>query len=160
MAIGGGHWIMVKSLHMLPTQTPEQPAESHSRPFGVTLLAVGVLTIAGLNLVRLIEAVRQWSFLSNLAGVSPIYLALTGLIWACVGLPLFWGLWRGVAWTARFVSGYLTVFALYYWLDRIWIANRAISLTNWPFTATLTVIGLFYSFWVLRTRASKTYFAN
>lgn len=145
---------------MSQPQIPTQDAPPNSRPFRVTLLAVGVLTIAGLYLLRLIETVRQWSFLNGLAGVSPIYLALTGLIWACAGLPLFWGLWRGHAWAARFAPGYLLVFALYYWLDRIWIANRAISLTNWPVSAVLTVIGLAYTFWALRTRASKRYFSE
>ena len=60
MAIGGDDRMMVKSLHMLPTQIPDSPVHTRSRPFRVTLLAVGVLTIAGLNLLRLIEAVRQW----------------------------------------------------------------------------------------------------
>jgi hypothetical protein len=160
MATGLGDRMMVKSLHMLTTQTPDDPARSPSRPFRVTLLAVGVLTIASLYLIRLVEALYQWRFLNSLAGVSPVYLALTGLIWASVGLPLFWGLWRGRARAAKFVPGYLLVFALYYWLDRIWIANRAVSLTNWPFTAALTIIGLAYTFWALRTRASKIFFAK
>jgi hypothetical protein len=124
----------------------------------VTLLAVGVLIIASLHLLRLVEAVRQWEFLTGLTGVSPVYLVLTGLIWASAGLPLFWGLWRGYARAARFAPGYLLVFALYYWLDRILVANRALSLTNWPVTAALTVVGLAYTFWVLRTRASRDYF--
>ena len=131
-----------------------------SRPRRVTLLAVGVLTIASLNLLRLIQAVWQWKFLNSLAGISPVYLALTGLIWAFVGLPLFWGLWRGRTSAAKFVPGYLLVFALYYWLDRIWIANRAVTLANWPVTAALTAFGLLYTFWVLRTRASRNYFST
>ena len=142
------------------TQIPSRPVQGHSRPFRVTLLAVGVLTIAGLYLLRLVEAVLQWKFLNSLAGVSPVYLALTGLIWAGVGFPIYWGLWRGYARAARFVPSYLLVFALYYWLDRIWIANRAVSLTNWPVSAALTVIGLAYTFWALRTRASKHYFSK
>jgi hypothetical protein len=145
---------------MVQAQTPNHETYSYSRPFRVTLLAIGVLTITGLYLLRLVETVRQWKFLSSLAGVSPVYLALTGLIWASVGLPLFWGLWRGHAKAARLVPGSLLVFALYYWLDRIWIANRAISLTNWPFTAVLTAIGLAYTFWALRTRASRNYFVR
>jgi len=129
-----------------------------SRPIRVTLLAVGVLTIASLHLLRLVEVVRQWQFLTDLNGVSPVYQALTGLIWASAGLPLFWGLWRGQASAARFTPGYLLVFALYYWLDRIWIANRAISLANWPVTAALTVTGMAYTFWALRAQASRKYF--
>jgi len=149
---------MVQSQHMV--NSPPQIYNLHpaSRPLRVTLLAVGVLTIASLHMLRLVEAVRQWQFLTSLAGVSPIYPALTGLIWAAVGLALFWRLWRGHAWAARSAPGCVVVFGLYYWLDRVWIANRAVSLTNWPVTAVLTAFGLVYTFWALRARASRDYF--
>ena len=129
-----------------------------TRPLGVTLLAVGVLMIASLHLLRLAEAVRQWKFLSGLTGVSPLYQILTGFIWAFTGLLLFWGLWRGHARAARFAPGFLLVFALYYWLDRIFVANREVSLANWPVSAALTIIGLAFMFLVLRLRASQDYF--
>ena len=135
-----------------------QAPSRYSRPIRVTLLAVGVLIIASLYLLRLFEAARQWQFLSDLTGVSPVYLALTGLVFASAGLMLFWGLWLGRAWAAKFTPGYLLVFALYYWLDRIWIANQVISLVNWPVTAALTLAGLAYMFWTLRSRASRQYF--
>ena len=151
---------MVQSQHMDISPSENHTTSRLSRPIRVTLLAVGVLTIASLNLLRLVEAVRQWKFLNSLTGVSPVYLALTGLIWASVGLPLYWGLWRGHARAAKFLPGYVLVFALYYWLNRIWVANHAISLTNWPVTAALTAIGLAYTFWALRMRASKDYFTG
>jgi len=155
--LGGQNGIMVQSLHMDIPTSENTPPSHRSRPLGVTLLAVGVLIIASLHLLRLAEAVRQWEFLSGLTGVSPLYQALTGLIWAVAGLPLFWGLWRGHARAARFAPGYLLVFALYYWLDRIYIANPEVSLANWPVTAALSLIGLAFMFLVLRTRASKEY---
>jgi hypothetical protein len=149
---------MVQSQHMDSIQSENHPSARPSRPIRVTLLAVGVLTITSLHLLRLVEAVQQWQFLKSLTGVSPVYLALTGLIWASAGLLLFWGLWRGHARAVRFAPGYLLVFTLYYWLDRIFIANRAISLANWPVTALLTIVGLAYTFWALRARASRNYF--
>jgi hypothetical protein len=150
--------MMVQSHYMDSSQSENHTSSRLPRPIRVTLLAVGVLTIASLYLLRLVEAVRQWQFLTDLGGVSPLYQALTGFIWASAGLPLFWGLWRGHAGADRFASGYLLVFALYYWLDRIWVANHAISLVNWPVTAGLTIIGLAYTFWALRARASRDYF--
>jgi hypothetical protein len=140
------------------SQPENHPLSRPSRPIRVTLLAVGVLTITSLYLLRLVEALRQWQFLNDLPGVSPVYLALTGLIWASAGLLLFWGLWRGQARAARFAPGYLLVFALYYWLDRLFVANSAVSLANWPVTLALTIIGLAYTFWALRARASRDYF--
>ena len=149
---------MVQSQHMDSSQSGRHTPSRLSRPIRVTLLALGVLTITGLHLLRLVEAVRQWQFLTGLPRVSPLYLALTGLIWASAGLPLFWGLWRGHTRAARFAPGYLLVFALYYWLDRIFIANRAVSLANWPVSLALTVFVLAYTFWALRARASREYF--
>jgi hypothetical protein len=149
---------MVESMHMERLHSGTASPSHPSRPKRVTLLAIGVLSIAGLHLLRLVEAVWQWQFLSDLKDGLPLYLALTGLIWASAGLPLFWGLWRGYARAARFAPGYLLVFALYYWLDRIWIANRGISLANWRVPAALTVVGLIYTFWALRARASRKYF--
>jgi hypothetical protein len=66
------------------------------RPFSVTLLFLGVLSIAGLHLLRLLQAVQQWQYLDSLPGVSP---ALPGAHRAGMG----WG-WRcsaaafGLAW--------------------------------------------------------------
>jgi hypothetical protein len=149
---------MVQSLHMDRSPSENQAPSRRSRPILVTLLAVGVLIIASLYLLRLVETVRQWQFLSSLDGVSPLYQALTGLIWASAGLPLFWGLWRGHARAASFAPGYLLAFGLYYWFDRLVIANRAVSLANWPVTAGLTVVSLAFMFLALRVRASRDYF--
>lgn len=134
--------------------------QSRCRPFRVTLLSVGVLTLTSLFLLRLVESVRQWQFLNSLPGVSPIYLALTGLFWVLIGLPLFWGLWHGSARAARCAPGFTLAFALYYWFDKIFLANRATSLTNWPVIAMLTVIGLAYMFWALNAPMSRNYFAR
>ena len=142
------------------SQPENHPLSRPSRPIRVTLLAVGVLIITSLHLLRLVEAVRQWQFLADLPDVSPVYLALTGLIWASAGLLLFWGLWRGHARAARFAPGYLLVFALYYWLDRIFVANQDVSLANWPVPAALTVFSLAYTFLALRARASRDYFTG
>jgi len=150
--------MMVQSQHMDISPSENHTTSHPSRPIRVTLLAIGVLTITSLHLLRLVEAVQQWQFLTGLPGVSPAYLAFTGLIWASAGLLLFWGLWRGHARAARFAPGYLLAYALYYWLDRIFVANPAISLANWPVTAALTIVGLAYMFWALRARASKKYF--
>ncbi len=149
---------MVQSQHMDRTEIHNEAKSPPSRPMRVTLLAVGVLTIASLYLLRLVYTIQQWHFLSGLNGLSPLYLALTGLIWASAGLLLFWGLWRGHTWAAKFAPGFMLVFTLYYWLDHIFTENRAVSLVNWPVTAALTVISLAYTFWALRTRASSDYF--
>jgi hypothetical protein len=130
------------------------------RPFRVTILAVGVLSIAGFNLLRLIQTLRQWKFLVDLPGFSPVYVATTGFIWFVVGLPLFWGLWRGHAWAARFTPGFAAVYALYYWLDHLLVANRAVALVNWPCAAVLTILLMAFVLWVLTRRKSQDFFKH
>jgi hypothetical protein len=117
-----------------------------------------VLIISCTNLIRFIEAIRTWDFLASLPGVSPLYIALTGLIWVLVGFPLAWSLWRGHA-QAPIATRILTlVFALYYWLDRLLIAQTVTADSNWLFAAVATVVMILFIFWALGR--SKKYFGN
>ena len=140
-----------------PAKSDDRP---RPRPYRVTLLAMGGLTIASLNLLRLIGAVRQWQFLADLPGVAPLYLALSGFIWAATGIPLFWGLLQGISWTARYAKVYIMVYALYYWLDRLLVANRDIILARWAFMAGLTALLMVFSFWALVSRKSQEFFSD
>ncbi len=149
--------------------TQPASAPTPSRPFSVTLLALGVLIIAGLNLTRLILTVRQWAFLSSLPGVSPIYLALTGFIWALTGLPLVWGLWRGLPWAPRLAQALALTYAAYYWLDHIFLAERLAGQgnaasgflpLNWPFAAAITAILMVFVSWTLSRPKTKDFFGE
>jgi hypothetical protein len=148
----------------------QDPAPEVKRPSGVTLLALGVLSIAGLNLVRFILAIRSWQFLSSLPGVSPLYLALSGLIWGVVGIPLFWSLWRGRHWAPRLLQAVMLTYAAYYWLDRIFLEERVVNATqqsssaflplNWPFTITITALIMVVTVWVLSRPGTKIFFGE
>jgi hypothetical protein len=122
------------------------------RPFGVTLVALLVLTIASLNLLRFVLSLLQRQFLGSLEGVSPLYLALTGLVWASIGLALFWGLWRRKRWAPRAVGWGALLYAVYDWLDRIffsgWLKSRQPP-ANLAFTAGLTLVTLAFIIWTL-----------
>ena len=131
------------------------------RPFLVTLLALLVLTITATHLVRFLLAVSWWDFLSSLPRVSPIYLALTGLIWTLVGLPLAWGLWTGFTRVPQAMQIFTLVYALYWWLEKLWIArsNRE-EATNWPFAAGLTAVLLVTVFWTFSRPRAKAFFGD
>jgi hypothetical protein len=129
------------------------------RPGSVTLLAFGVLIVASLNLVRGIEALLQWQFLAGLLVVSPLYLVLSGLTWGSTGLPLVWGLWRGLGWASWGTGVYVLAYALYYWIDRLWVATSGLG-ANWPFTSGMTAILLLYVFGVLLRRKSREFFTR
>lgn len=138
---------------------PTKPARS----FGVTLIALLVLTIASLNLLRLIFSLRQRAFLGSLPGVSPLYQAFTGLIWASAVLVLFWGLWRKKRWAPKAVSWGALLYAVYYWLDRLfltdWLRSRQAP-ANLVFASGLTLILLGFIFWTLSRPKVKLIFGE
>lgn len=147
-----------------------KPGSGLPRPFGVTLLALGVLSITGLNWVRFVLAISRWQFLGSLPGVSPLYIALTGLVWGVVGILLFWSLWRGLSWAPRLMQAVLLTYAAYYWLDKIFLVERnalnnqgslsAFLPLNWPFTVTMTVLLFIVTVWILSRPDTKAFFGE
>lgn len=145
-------------------------AQENKRPWSVTLLAIIVLIITIINLIRLVLSIRYWTFLSSRPAVSPLYLALTGLAWSAAGAVLLWGLWRAKPWAPRLMQAIGLTYALYYWLDQIFLKDhpisgasgtvRALLPSNWQFSAILTVIGLVFMVWVLGRAKVKTYFST
>jgi hypothetical protein len=122
------------------------------RLIGVTLITLAVLTIACLNLLRFILSLVDWQFLSTLEGISPLYQALTGLAWAITGFVLFWGLWRRKRWAPMAASGWALLYALYYWLDRLFLTGWLKSgqpPANLVFGMGLTLMILVVVFWTL-----------
>jgi hypothetical protein len=132
------------------------------RPFSVTLLAVGVLTIAGIHLIRLLQAIQNWGFLAELPGVSPLYLALTGLFWAAAGFPLGLALLLGLPAAPAAARLMAAVYTIYYWSNRLFAAYRAGSFQTpgfaWGFAAILTVLSLVLVFWILSRPKAQAFF--
>jgi hypothetical protein len=142
-----------------PSTSP--PDRQHAkRPLIVTSLVVAVLTISVLNLIRFVQAIKQWEFLSGLSGVSPIYLAASGLIWALLGLPLSWGLWLGKPKAPAATRILCVAYILYEWIELLVIARAGGSKENWPFFLTLTLIILMVIFWGLSRRNVKAFFGE
>jgi hypothetical protein len=158
-------------------QNPEEPAESqlevsahiNKRPLSVTALVLIVLIITVISLIRLGLSIRYWSFLSLRLGISPLYLALSGLIWSVAGLVLIWGLWKAKKWTPKLMQAVGLTYALYYWLDHIFLMDypvggatgilHVVLPINWRFSAGVTVIVLGFMVWTLSREKVKAYFA-
>ncbi len=100
-------------------------AKRPKRPLCVSLLAFVVLIFTSLHLVRFVQVLSLWDFLSQLLEVSPIYLAGVGLFWGLVGLVLLWGLWRGSPFAPRATRLAALVYAMYYWIDRVWFVKSS-----------------------------------
>lgn len=156
--------------------TPNEPSRlqtesktpTNKRPWSVTLLALGVLIITVVNLIRFVLSIRYWGFLSPRLGISPLYLALTGFGWGVVGLFLLWGLWKAINWAPKLMQAVALTYALYYWLDHIFLMDhngsgatgvvRVLLPSNWQFSAGVTVISLVYMVWTLNRSKVKAYF--
>ena len=146
----------------------ENPTQRASRPGSVTILALGVLIITIINLTRLVLSILNWDFLVSWPGVSPLYMSLTGLIWTLVGLLLLWGLWKARKWAPGLMQAVVLTYALYYWLDYVFLrdhpasaaagAQRVLLPVNWQFAAGATVICLAYTAWTLNRSKVKAYF--
>jgi hypothetical protein len=129
------------------------------RPFSVTLLAVLVLIITSIHLIRFLQTLNQWDFLSELPGVSPLYLTGTGLFWTLIGLPLFWWLWRGYPGTPTATLIAALAYTFYVWLDRLFVVDPSVERLNWPFAAGMTVLLLAFTAWTMSRSTSRRYFA-
>ncbi len=133
------------------------------RPFSVTLILLGVLTIAGVNLIRLVGSIQLWSFLAQLPGVSPFYLAASGLFWLLLSFLLLVCLWRGAPITTTLLPAATILYIIYTWLDSSLVGGQfdlAANRINWPFKAGVTLIVLIFLAWTLSRSTVKAYFGR
>ena len=125
------------------------------RPWSVTWLALFVLIIAGSNLIRLIEALREWQFLSQTIDVSPLYLAVSGALWIVVGFPLAWAIWRGWRGSNVLTLVAASAYSVYYWFDHLVMAHG--SLSNWRFAVGFNAFILLALVYIFTRRKVKDY---
>ena len=131
----------------------------NKRPFSVTLLTLGVLTIATVNIIRFLLTILQWEFLNDILPISPVYLAFSGLVWSLVLLPQAWGLWRGYSWAPRLGLITSLAYSLYYWLDRLLLTTNYGG-QNWPFVIVFNIILLVSIYWILSRRKARAFFGE
>ena len=139
--------------------TAETRSSRRKRPFGVTILVLGVLTVAAFFWTRFTLAVRDAEIIASLSSsVSPAYLALTGLVFGLVGIPVALGLWFGKAWAPGSARRRGVALAVYYWLDFQLFVVSVAARGSWPFAAAMTALGLGWVFLVLSRPGAKTFF--
>lgn len=129
------------------------------RPLSVTLLAIGVLIFAGINLIRVVASLQQREFLAGLLPVSPLYLSISGLVWLVVGLILAGGLLLGRHWAIRATLVGVLAYSLYNWLDRLLLAAEKPGY-NWLFLVVTNLLLLGIVFWILNNRKAKIFFGE
>jgi hypothetical protein len=126
----------------------------------VTLVAILVLSITVLSLLRLYQAVSLWDFLAALPGVSPLFLSLTGLVWAVIGVLVLMGIWKGKARAPRTTRAAALLFVVYNWLERWWFSSRNEAVPLTLFSLALSLACLAFIFWSLSTPEARAYFGE
>ena len=128
------------------------------RPFLVTLLALGVLTLTIFNAIRFGTALAQWDFLlARMPVPGPFYIAATGLLWTLGLLIAALSLWFGWKWARPTAALMLSLYTLYYWLDRIFY-QMAVARENQGFALIVSFISLLFTAVVLLSRGSQKFF--
>ena len=131
-----------------------------TRPTGVTLITLMVLTIGVINLIRFWQTIKEWQFLEQILPISPIYLALSGIFWGIMGVLLAWDIYRASYRALLALKVYFLVYFVYVWVDRLLVSqtpNRAISS---PFMAVFTVVVVAIIFWIASRDNVKEYFGE
>ncbi len=128
------------------------------RPIPVTLLAWGVLILTMFNAVRFGSAVAQWDMIVSLMErPGPIYIAVTGLIWALCWLIVFLGLWFGSRWARHMALIMAILYSSYYWIDRL-IYQSEVARKNLAFSLSVTIFFLISTAVIMLLPGSRKYF--
>mgnify|MGYP006971720751 CR=1 FL=1 len=128
------------------------------RPFPVTLLAWGVLILTMFNAVRFGSAVAQWDrIVSFMERPGPIYIAVSGLIWALGWLIVFLGLWFGSRWARQITLSMAILYSIYYWIDQL-IYQSEVARKNLSFSLSVTIFFLTSTAIILLLPGSRKYF--
>jgi hypothetical protein len=133
---------------------------SYHRPSGVTILILGVLSIASINLIGFAQIVIDRALLSSLLPFSPLMLASLKLFWAVVGLVLAWGLYKPKLWALRITFWTCLGYSIVSWLNRLLLYSSSGRGSNMVFSLILNILILVIVFWVLHTRATRRYFGE
>jgi hypothetical protein len=116
------------------------------RPFSVTLLLWMVLSLSAWGVTRLVSALQAWDVLYEYgAGLSPLYLSITGAGWGVAGGVLFSGIWTGKSWARYATVTSSIIWLLEYWLERIFFQSPR---ANLPFALACSFI-VIIALWIV-----------
>ncbi len=135
-------------------------SRARKRPLSVTVLLVFVLWVTIQNGVRFGSAIAAWDILREFATPpGPLYIALTGLFWALAGSAISYGLYLGRPWARRATAIAITLYMVYYWLDRLLVQSQS-PRPNWPLALAITVYTLGLTAEALALPRNATFFTE
>lgn len=131
------------------------------RPLAVTCLAILVLSLATTQLLRAWVVLSTFGFYRELLGSAlPIFLLLSGLFWATLGVWLGEGLRLGAAWAPQAARWGFVGFIAFGWLDRLVLQANGPQSVNWAFQLAGTSLLLVIVFAALALPRTQDFFGE
>lgn len=128
---------------------------SKRRPKLVTLLSLGVLTLATIHWVRFALAFQLPALPLT---VPNWYIPFTGAVWGATGLGIAIALFTGRKWAIAATFGWSVIYALWYWADRLLFVRGDYAQRTQPASLALTILGIGAVGLILRRRSVRQYF--
>ncbi len=130
-----------------------------ARPRSVTLLALGVLSIAAFSALGLVSGLRRYTILSSLPlELPPAVPIASSAIWAVVLGPLAFGLWRLKPWARPGTLAAVTLYLAQFWFERLVFGqSEYIRVTIWFYVGLDAVILLFTWGTLLRPKVRRAF---
>ncbi|MFN2119481.1 MAG: hypothetical protein ACK2T0_03745 [Anaerolineales bacterium] len=130
-----------------------------SLPVRITLVLWVVLISTVWNTVRAVTSIAWSGLLAKYAREpGPVYIGLTGALFAIVGGVILWAFWHRSRWAPAALIGGSWIYVAWGWADRL--AFQAQSRANWPFAAVATAAGLLWITAVALDRRNRAYFGK
>lgn len=128
---------------------------SDGRPKLVTVVSLGVLTLSALSLARFVLGLTPSEFPLTVPGWYP---PLTGLVWGSLSLLAAVGLFLGRPWALATTGWGAIAYCLWFWADRLLLAQSDFAARSRPASLVLTVLGLAALWWALRRPSLRRYY--
>ncbi len=128
-------------------------------PKGVTVLLLGVLTSAGMHLLRMTYAIRNWTWLQNILGWIVYYMFISGFTFFFLSLLVLLLILRRNKRTSIYMTIYILLWLLAYWIDRLFLSVGETS-RNIPFVIGFQLIILLIYYLLIRSRGVQAYFGE
>ena len=117
------------------------------RPWLVGAMFEFLLVLVVVNAARAVNAIRLWDYLAEIPlTASPLYMLITGVLWALRSLWVGWWVWQGKPQAPRALRWTITGYAFYFWADQLFLRVNPLRETNWPFMFALTAFVVLFTF--------------
>lgn len=140
---------------------PFTNSHPQTKPFLLGILVAGLLIFSIGGWMRLFMSIQNWTFLQTLnLKAGPFYLITTGFFWGGGALVCAASLWLEKRWSIYLTAGFITIYTIWYWFDRLVMAQSSTANTDILFSIIATIFWLFSAGAILFTLFQRSHRYN